>query len=208
LEKAGKRKELGDKTRFAHGLVPRNTDLFKEYSSEAASITTIMARNIPSNYTQRDLMEDLADLGLKGTFDFLYIPLDKNTMTNVGYAFLNFLHPRHATECMRLLQGFRFKRNRRDRGRMAAASPAHIQGLEANLRHYEKAVVMTAKQKQRRPLVLLNGCSSHEDREGSMQSHESRTASQAPQVGSSAWSEPYPIELPMACSAEPECAEA
>lgn len=158
-------REQEKQTRFAHQLVPRRVDLAKEYSKEEGSITTVMARNIPSNYAQRDLMEDLADLGLSGTFDFLYIPLDKNTMTNVGYAFVNFLDPRYAAQCMTVLQGFRFKRNRRDRGRLAAASPAHIQGLEANMRHYEKAVVMTAKQKQRRPLVMINGRASGSESE-------------------------------------------
>lgn len=35
-------------------------------------------------------------------------------------------------------------------------SAAHLQGLEANLAHYEKTAVNTAKMKQRRPVVLAN----------------------------------------------------
>lgn len=118
------------------------------------AITTLMVRNMPSNYTQRDLMQDFTDLGLAGTFDFLYMPLDKSTMSNVGYGFVNFLQPSLAEECVRVLQQYRFCRNRLDKGRLAEVSPAYIQGLEANLRHYEKAIITSAKQKQRRPLIM------------------------------------------------------
>lgn len=81
---------------------------------------------------------------------------------------------------MLALQGFRFRRNRRDRGRVAAVSPAHIQGLEANLRHYEKSVVMMAKQKQRRPLVMLQG---RTDADGSGQSQKGNDGSASSTIG-------------------------
>jgi len=115
-----------------------------------------MIRNIPNRYTQRELIAELEDLGFAGTFDFLYIPLDKGTMSNVGYAFVNFIEPIHAEKCMQVFQNYRFKRHRKISGKIAAISVAHIQGLEANLAHYENAAVNTAKLKQRRPVVMAN----------------------------------------------------
>ncbi|CAE8596173.1 unnamed protein product, partial [Polarella glacialis] len=91
-----------------------------------------------------------------GTFDFLYIPLDKGTMSNVGYAFVNFMHKESASKCMETFQNYRFRRHRKTSGKIAAISVAHIQGLDANLAHYENAAVNTAKLKQRRPVVMAN----------------------------------------------------
>merc|ERR1719502_1018151 len=115
-----------------------------------------MIRNIPNSYTQRELLKELESLGYAGTFDFLYIPVDKGTMSNVGYAFVNFTDLQYAKMCMQTLQTYRFKKHRKPTGKIAAVSVAHIQGLEANLKHYENAAVNSAKLKQRRPVVMAN----------------------------------------------------
>lgn len=143
---------------YRHGHVPKNLNLAEEYRNAAPSSppTTLMIRNIPNRYTQRELIMELEDLGFAGTFDFLYIPLDKGTMSNVGYAFVNFTEPSWAQKCMASFQNYRFKRHRKISGKIAAISVAHIQGLEANLAHYENAAVNTAKLKQRRPVLMAN----------------------------------------------------
>jgi hypothetical protein len=145
---------------YRHGHVPKNLDLAEEFRSKQTADkpppTTLMIRNIPNRYTQRELIVELEALGFTGTFDFLYVPLDKGTMSNVGYAFVNFVDPGNAEKCMEAFQGYRFKRHRKVSGKIAAVSVAHIQGLEANLAHYKNAAVNTAKMKQRRPLVMAN----------------------------------------------------
>lgn len=150
---------------YLHSQVPKNMNLEEEYRNNTGrnreSATTMMIRNLPNRYTQRELISELEDLGFAGTFDFLYLPLDKGTMYNVGYAFVNFVEPDWAQRCIAAFQNYRFKQHRRMMvGRMAAVSVAHIQGLEANLAHYEKAAVSSAKLKQRRPLVMANISSS------------------------------------------------
>merc|ERR1712048_454185 len=61
--------------------------------------TTMMIRNIPRRYSQEHLLMDLQELGFEGTFDFLYIPMDKTTTACVGYAFVNFIDPCWAEKC-------------------------------------------------------------------------------------------------------------
>ncbi|CAJ1446656.1 unnamed protein product, partial [Effrenium voratum] len=136
---------------YHHSRVPKNVNLQEEYESNPSkNITTLMIRNIPNRYTQQELISELEDLGFAGTFNFLYIPLDKGTMSNVGYAFVNFVDTEWSQKCIDAFQNYRFKRHRKTSGKIAAISAAHLQGLEANLAHYEKSAVNTAKLKQRR----------------------------------------------------------
>jgi len=146
---------------YRHGHVPKNIDLAEAFSkqSHGSPPTTLMIRNIPNRYSQSDLIQELEDLDLVGAFDFLYIPLDKGTMSNVGYAFVNFVEHAFAMKCMSALADYQFKRHRKGSGKsgkVASVSVAHMQGLEANIRHYENAAVNTVKLKQRRPMIMAN----------------------------------------------------
>jgi len=143
---------------FSHGLVPRNRNwaAMKSQAEKSQPPTTLMIRNIPSKLSQQELVMELKDLGFAGTFDFLYIPMDKNTSANVGYAFVNFVEPASANKCMERFQNHCFTRCRRGSARVASVSVAHLQGLEKNLQHYENSAVNMSKQTKRRPLVLTS----------------------------------------------------
>eukprot|EP00927_Polykrikos_kofoidii_P002284 TRINITY_DN1087_c0_g1_i1.p1 TRINITY_DN1087_c0_g1~~TRINITY_DN1087_c0_g1_i1.p1 ORF type:complete len:619 (+),score=85.40 TRINITY_DN1087_c0_g1_i1:56-1858(+) len=135
-----------------HGEVPKKLDLTIEYKNTADQpATTLMIRNIPNRCSQSDFIAELEELGFAETFDFLYLPVDKGTLANVGYAFVNFIDAASARRCMRVFQNHRFKKFCNVSSKLAAVSVAHIQGLDANLAHYEKATIMTAKLKKRRP---------------------------------------------------------
>jgi hypothetical protein len=54
--------------------------------------TTVMVKNIPNKYTQRNLL-DLIDGNYAGTYDFFYLPIDFKNKCNLGYAFINFRNP-------------------------------------------------------------------------------------------------------------------
>lgn len=101
---------------YRHAHVPKNVNLQEEFGKHIDSdvtLTTLMIRNIPNFLTQRQLINMLGGRGLAGCFDFLYIPLDKGTMANVGYAFVNFVTPQWAVKCSEVLQNFRFKGHRK-----------------------------------------------------------------------------------------------
>jgi RNA recognition motif-containing protein len=127
-----------------------------ETSSNAdANPTTIMLRNIPNRYSQRELMLELEELGFEDCFDFVYLPFDKATGLNLGYAFVNFVHSSHYEKCFTTFEEHRFTRYQEGNyKKVAKVSRAHLQGLEANVAHYENTAVKTSKHRRRRPLVL------------------------------------------------------
>jgi len=141
---------------YCHAHVPKTVDLAKEFAEKQnrAAPTTLMIRNIPNRCTQIELVNELEYLGFAGTFDFLYIPLDKGTLSNVGYAFVNFSTPQAAAKCMTIFKGYRLLTHRRVSAKLSTASVAHIQGLEANLRHYENSAVKNARVQESRPIVM------------------------------------------------------
>merc|ERR1719262_584888 len=63
---------------MTHSKAPKNHNLAGMYNEDEPP-TTMMIRNVPGRYSQNDLMMDLQDLGFAGTYDFLYIPMDKGT---------------------------------------------------------------------------------------------------------------------------------
>lgn len=144
---------------MSHSQVPKKHNMEEVYNSTKDDApTTMMIRNIPGRYSPNDLMMDLKESGLEGTYDFLYLPVDKGTSSNVGYAFVNFTEPSWAMKCKQSFEYYRFSRHKRSsgKGKLGRVSVAHLQGLEKNLRHYQNAAVNMCKEKQRRPVVVAS----------------------------------------------------
>lgn len=141
--------------RLSHYHVPKVND-FKAQSEEDRDkpITTLMIRNIPNRYTRKMLMCELDSLGFTGQYDFIYVPMDKNTHWNVGYAFVNFVEPESAARCMGILTDYRFRRFRRSSSKVTQVSAAHIQGLEKNMEHYSHTAVQSSRIQSHRPLLV------------------------------------------------------
>ena len=67
--------------------------------------TTLMMKNIPNKYTRAMILELLnRHEELQHTFDFFYLPIDFRNRCNLGYAFINFVHPFHAIRFYKLFQ--------------------------------------------------------------------------------------------------------
>jgi len=143
--------------------VPRNHDLQASFARREGphSITTVMLRNIPNRLCQVELIAELEELGFSGTFDFVYIPMDngrkhrgssRSSMSNVGYAFVNFVCASWAERCTAVFQDHSFPGS----SRVTRVSPAHVQGLEANMAHFASSAVNSQKLQQRRPVVMAS----------------------------------------------------
>jgi len=115
---------------------------FSSDSSSDSPPTTLMIRNIPNCYAQKQFMAEFESLGFGGTFDFFYLAMDKKTMCNMGYCFVNFVDHHWAARCADVLNDYAFEKQRKNKVQCASVLVAHLQGLEANIAHYENTPVM------------------------------------------------------------------
>lgn len=151
--------ELATPLHFVTRQVPKVQKFAEEFHKTQvdAPPTTLMLRNVPNRYTQKELIDELNALGFTGSFDFFYLPMDFGSMGNVGYSFINFVNVEWAAQCQKDLDGHAFKKHQRKvRVKLATFSVAHLQGLEANLRHYERTAVMGGRSKRGCPVVLTS----------------------------------------------------
>lgn len=119
----------------------RESNLAEKYQTEGP-FTTVMIRNIPTEYTQDELIVEVSEvMGSAQSFDFFYLPWDTQNDCNIGYVFVNFPDPGAAQSAVRAFSNYNFRLH--DSKKVGKVSPAHIQGLENNLRHLQdRAVVL------------------------------------------------------------------
>mmetsp|Transcript_9227 Transcript_9227/g.20591 ORF Transcript_9227/g.20591 Transcript_9227/m.20591 type:complete len:449 (-) Transcript_9227:8-1354(-) len=132
--------------------VPKPENLQAKGPTRPNSPTAMMLRNIPNKYSQNSLMQEINDCGFKGTYNFFYLPMDVHNRSNVGYAFINFEEPEDAEQFRQQFAEHRFARYHSHK--IGTVSVAHVQGLHANLRHFENRAVTQARNDQYRPVVL------------------------------------------------------
>jgi hypothetical protein len=133
--------------------VPKSEDLVRQATDlRSARVTTVMLRNIPNKYTQNSLMQEINDHGFAETYDFFYLPMDVHNRSNVGYSFINFKHPDDAKRFQLAFSSHRFQRFHSKK--IGSVCPAHVQGLDANLRHFENRAVTQARNDGYKPVVF------------------------------------------------------
>merc|ERR1712113_412539 len=120
--------------------------------------TTLMLRNLPNNYT-RDLLTELLDThGYAQKYDFVYYPIDFQTSSGLGFAFVNFQTHADAAEIKAKLEGFKKWAIPSSKVCTVGWSAAGQQGLDANIERYRNSSVMhKSVPDESKPIVLNNG---------------------------------------------------
>jgi hypothetical protein len=117
----------------------KKQDLRELNTEPVEEVTTLMIRGIPCSFSQDTLMKLIDNAGLKGKYDFFYLPRAGNNGSNLGYAFINFTTPECAEHCTCTFNGVPLDPSRSMK--ICTISPADIQGL-ANLRkHFRRTAV-------------------------------------------------------------------
>merc|ERR1712048_1180897 len=81
-------------------------DLHSSQSTCHVPRTSLMLRNIPTEYTRADFLELIDQQGFKGLYDFVYVPFKSNKELNQGYAFINITTEENAERFRAHLAGF------------------------------------------------------------------------------------------------------
>merc|ERR1719428_2417973 len=114
--------------------VPTKKHDLRDANTEPVNqITTLMIRGIPCSFSQDTLMRLIHNAGLKGKYNFFYLPRAGNNGSNLGYAFINFTDAIGADLCVATFNGIPLDPSRSLK--ICTVSPADIQGL-ANLRKH------------------------------------------------------------------------
>jgi len=118
------------------------------------AITTFMLRNIPNKYTRSMMLNELAERGFEGLYDFFYLPIDFRHRCNVGYAFLNLTSREVAQEFISAFNGRKLKRVKSTK--VCLVAPAKLQGQMSNADQYRNSAVMNMQEKYH-PLFFKDG---------------------------------------------------
>ncbi|KAK7387032.1 hypothetical protein VNO78_27501 [Psophocarpus tetragonolobus] len=124
-------------------------DLDKIVSGEDTR-TTLMIKNIPNKYTSKMLLAAI-DENHRGTYDFLYLPIDFKNKCNVGYAFINMVSPSHIIAFYKAFNGKKWEKFNSEK--VASLAYARIQGKAALVMHFQNSSLMN-EDKRCRPILF------------------------------------------------------
>jgi hypothetical protein len=120
-------------------------------------VKTVMIRQIPRQYTQAMLLQEVNNRGFENLFDFLYLPFDFKKGVNVGYGFINFIDTKYAESCRDEFDGTYLEQKVKHKGKPLRVHPAQVQGYEANHRHFVQTKTGQKQDPHFSPLFFPDG---------------------------------------------------
>ncbi|CAK8579091.1 unnamed protein product [Lathyrus sativus] len=112
--------------------------------------TTLMIKNIPNKYTSKMLLVAI-DEQCRGTYDFLYLPIDFKNKCNVGYAFINMTDPAQIIPFHQAFHGKKWEKFNSEK--VASLAYARIQGRASLVAHFQNSSLMN-EDKRCRPILF------------------------------------------------------
>ncbi|WOL12611.1 hypothetical protein Cni_G21378 [Canna indica] len=116
------------------------------------SRTTLMIKNIPNKYTSKMLLAAI-DENHRGTYDFIYLPIDFKNKCNVGYAFINMTKSQHIIPFYQSFNGKKWEKFNSEK--VASLAYARIQGKAALIAHFQNSSLMN-EDKRFRPILFYS----------------------------------------------------
>ncbi|KAL8121472.1 protein MEI2-like 4 isoform X2 [Apium graveolens] len=112
--------------------------------------TTLMIKNIPNKYTSKMLLAAI-DERHRGTYDFIYLPIDFKNKCNVGYAFINMTDPSLIIPFFQAFNGKKWEKFNSEK--VASLAYARIQGKASLIAHFQNSSLMN-EDKRCRPILF------------------------------------------------------
>ncbi|XP_016189632.1 protein MEI2-like 4 isoform X2 [Arachis ipaensis] len=112
--------------------------------------TTLMIKNIPNKYTSKMLLAAI-DERCRGTYDFLYLPIDFKNKCNVGYAFINMIDAAQIIPFHQTFNGKKWEKFNSEK--VASLAYARIQGKASLIAHFQNSSLMN-EDKRCRPILF------------------------------------------------------
>ncbi|KAJ6945738.1 protein MEI2-like 4 isoform X2 [Populus alba x Populus x berolinensis] len=112
--------------------------------------TTLMIKNIPNKYTSKMLLAAI-DEHHKGSYNFIYLPIDFKNKCNVGYAFINMIDPSQIIPFYQAFNGKKWEKFNSEK--VALLAYARIQGKAALIAHFQNSSLMN-EDKRCRPILF------------------------------------------------------
>merc|ERR1712159_167150 len=119
--------------------------------------TTVMLRNLPNKFTKENILNLLHTYEYGDHFDFLYMPVDFRSKSNMGYCFINFVNPEDASQFKKVFTGFNdWTVNSTKKCQVGWSEP--YQGLPAHIDRYRNSPVMhESVADEYKPCLYRNG---------------------------------------------------
>ena len=123
---------------------------FGVFSSSAP--TTLMMKNVPNKLTREELLELIHVVMPRGSFNFLYMPVDFKTRCNFGYAFINLVSEVYID---RFTRSFHKQKVLDDfSSRPVEVVIARVQGFTANINRLISSPVLFQADEGSLPLIF------------------------------------------------------
>jgi hypothetical protein len=118
--------------------------------------TTLIIKNLPLSLTRAGLLNLLDGEGLRGQYDFVYLPTSFRSWEGCGYAFVNMVDHDAAETAIARFQGMETEESKT----LEVCWSEMLQGLDAHVERYRNSPVMHADvPDEYRPLLLQAGVS-------------------------------------------------
>jgi hypothetical protein len=144
-----------DRSRYEKGFLEEKTRTEPQgmpCEDVVSGCTTLMIKEVPLSYTQRNLMREINLSGFRGKYDFLYLPTDMRKHTNRGFAFINMVSEESAKEFYRKFHNKSLRLFGAEKPILIL--PADLQGFEENALQYALVGAPQGRRGQTKPIFL------------------------------------------------------